>query len=107
MASQPPTILSAESATWESKPRRRWSASQGLVLSGAAQFADNISNKRFSVPKKHQCPIQIVERIVDPRESRTHTTLDHHHRPRLVHIENRHSIDRTGRIVARRRIGDV
>src|SRR2546430_9217042 len=128
-ASRPPTISSDASATWESKPRTRPKPgfrSQDLtrsggkrsqirfgalprdsILSPATQFANNIPHKRFRIPEEHQGSIQIVERIVDARESRAHTALDHHHSSRLVHIENRHSINRAGGIVARRGVGDV
>src|SRR6266478_187882 len=62
-----------------------------LTASARTQFADNIVDERLGIPKEHQGPIKIVERIVNSREAGTHAAFDHHSSSRFVYIENRHS----------------
>src|SRR5215471_20731230 len=75
-------------------------------MSGA-KLTHDTSDKCFGVSEQHQVVIEVIERIVDASETRAHTAFDHHHSVSAVDIKDRHTIDRAGRIVARRRIGHV
>src|SRR5438094_10621421 len=71
-----------------------------LTASARAQLADYIVDERLGIPKEHQGPIKIVERIVNYREAGTHAAVYHHSSSRFVYIENRHSVNRAGGIGA-------
>src|SRR6266487_2151579 len=68
------------------------------------KFSHNISHNALGIAKKHQRAVQVIQRIFNARESSCHAALDDHHRSRLVHIQNRHSINRTAGIRSRGRI---
>src|SRR5260370_40112242 len=71
-----------------------------LLPPAAGELSDNLADKRFRIAKKHQCLVEIVQRVVDSRETGTHPALDYHDHARLIDIENRHTVDRATGIVA-------
>src|SRR5258705_4954585 len=73
----------------------------------AGKFADNGAHEILGIAEEHQGFIQVVERVIDSRESRSHTSLDDHHGACLVDVENRHSEYRAARIGARGWLGYV
>src|SRR5438046_7221359 len=56
-----------------------------LTASARAQLADYIVDERLGIPKEHQGPIKIVERIVNSREAGTHAAFYHHSSSRFVY----------------------
>ena len=67
----------------------------------------DIVHERFGISKKHAGFLEVIERVVNPREPRAHAALDDHDRARFVHVENRHAIDGTGGIRAGGGVRDV
>src|SRR5579862_3568356 len=59
-----------------------------------AQFANDSTYELLSVAEQHERPVEIVERIINAGEARTHAALDDHHSVGFVHVENRHTKDR-------------
>src|SRR5260370_40164854 len=78
-----------------------------LLPPAASELSDDLAHKGFGIAEEHQCPVEIVQRVVDSRETGTHPALDYHDHARLIDIENRHSVDRATRIVASCGIGHV
>src|ERR1700733_5593149 len=73
----------------------------------ATQFADNRSDEGLRVSEQHQVVIQIIEWVIDARETRAHAALDDHYGVRLIDIENGHAVDRARGVGAGGRIGNV
>ena len=68
---------------------------------------NDVIHKRLGIAEEHQRLVEIINRIVDAGEARTHAALDDHDRVGLVDIQNRHAVNGTGGIGARRGIGHV
>src|ERR1035441_3666043 len=77
------------------------------MAASAAKLPYDRADKRLRVTEQHERVVEIVERIVDSGEPRIHAALDHHDRTGLVHVQNRHAVDRTSSVAARGGIGDV
>src|SRR5882757_491230 len=82
-----------------------WCSSELFV--SAAKFADDGTYERFCVAEKHECTVQIVERIIDARETRGHAALNHHDSSRFVHVQHGHAENRARSVGARGGVGDV
>src|SRR5258705_12748549 len=71
------------------------------------QLLGDFGDRGFRVTEEHRGLRVEVQLVVDARESGAHRTLEHDDRPRLVHVEDRHAVDRGCRIRARRRVRHV
>jgi len=58
----------------------------GLALSASGQFMNDVIHKRLGIAEEHQRLVELIERIVDAGEARTHAALDDHDRTGFVDI---------------------
>src|SRR5215468_2437023 len=77
------------------------------LAAGAGELTHNIANKIFGVTEKHERLVEVIQRIVDSREARSHAALDDHNCPGLVHVEDGHPVNRASGIGASSRISHV
>ena len=71
------------------------------------QRLDDFLAHLFGVAEQHHRVVAEEQLVVDPRITRGHRALDEEHRLRPLDIEDRHAVDRRGRIGLGRRVGHV
>ena len=70
-------------------------------------LANQLTDHRLPVSVKHPCLIEEEQRVLDAGETRALATLDHDDVFRVIRVQDRHAVNRAGRIAARSRVDDV
>src|ERR1700683_1325646 len=77
------------------------------MLGSAAELANDGAYESFGVSEKHQRLIEVVKRVIDSGEARTHAAFDHHYGASFIDVQNWHAVDRAAGIAASCGICDV
>ena len=87
--------------------RRRHRDHHSEIALRCFQRLADLHQRLAGVPEEHPRVVMIEERVIDARESVSHASLEHNDIASTIDVEDRHSIDRTRRIVPRRGIDYV
>src|SRR5882724_2601456 len=105
MAQEKAAFLPARDA--KLRPVLRRKTGHFSAVSAAGKFPHNVADKTLRIAKKHQRTIQVIEWVFNSCKARGHAALDDHDGSRLIHVKDRHSVNRAAGIAARGGIGHV
>src|SRR6478736_9236807 len=71
------------------------------------EFVCDFGDGFFGVAEEHGGAVGIEQRVLNTGEAGVHRALEHDDRLGLVDVEDRHPVNRAGRVVAGRGVGDV
>src|SRR4051794_26285916 len=72
-----------------------------------AEFLGEGAHHALGVAEEHEGLLEEVDLVLDAGEARVHAPLDRHDGAGLVHLEDRHAVDRAALVVPGGRVDDV